>query len=31
VRLNDRQRKVLRRFLDDGDGGFEGGLNAENT
>ena len=29
VELNDRQRKVLQRLLDDGDGGFEGGLNAE--
>lgn len=27
--LNDRQRKVLQRLLDDGDGGFLGGLNAE--
>jgi Fic family protein len=26
--LNDRQRKVLQRLLDDGDGGFQGGLNA---
>jgi Fic family protein len=26
--LNDRQRKVLQRLLDDGDGGFAGGLNA---
>jgi len=27
--LHDRQRKVLQRLLDDGDGGFPGGLNAE--
>lgn len=27
--LADRQRKVLQRLLDDGDGGFLGGLNAE--
>ena len=27
--LNARQRKVLQRLLDDGDGGFLGGLNAE--
>jgi Fic family protein len=27
--LRDRQKKVLRRLLDDGDGGFQGGLNAE--
>lgn len=27
--LNDRQRKVVQRLLDDGDGGFLGGLNAE--
>jgi Fic family protein len=27
--LPERQRKVLQRLLDDGDGGFEGGLNAE--
>jgi len=27
--LNDRQRKVLQRLLDDGDGGFLGGMNAE--
>lgn len=27
--VNERQRKVLQRLLDDGDGGFEGGLNAE--
>lgn len=26
--LHDRQRKVLQRLLDDGDGGFLGGLNA---
>lgn len=29
VALSDRQRKVLQRLLDDGDGGFLGGLNAE--
>ena len=29
IQLNDRQRKVLQRLLDDGDGGFLGGLNAE--
>jgi Fic family protein len=29
VELNARQRKVLQRLLDDGDGGFSGGLNAE--
>ena len=29
VELNERQRKVLQRLLDDGDGGFLGGLNAE--
>jgi Fic family protein len=29
VELNTRQRKVLQRLLDDGDGGFLGGLNAE--
>jgi Fic family protein len=28
-RLHERQRKVLQRLLDDGDGGFLGGLNAE--
>lgn len=28
VKLNERQRKVLQRLLDDGDGGFLGGLNA---
>lgn len=28
-RLHERQRKVLERLLDDGDGGFLGGLNAE--
>ncbi len=28
-RLHERQRKVLQRLLDDGDGGFSGGLNAE--
>jgi len=27
--INDRQRKVLQRLLDAGDGGFEGGLNVE--
>ena len=27
--LNERQRKILHRLLDDGDGGFLGGLNAE--
>ena len=27
--LHKRQRKVLQRLLDDGDGGFLGGLNAE--
>lgn len=27
--LNPRKRKVLQRLLDDGDGGFLGGLNAE--
>jgi Fic family protein len=27
--LNARQRKVLQRLLDDGDGGFLGGLNAD--
>lgn len=27
--LAERQRKVLQRLLDDGDGGFLGGLNAE--
>lgn len=27
--LPERQRKVLQRLLDDGDGGFVGGLNAE--
>lgn len=27
--VNPRQRKVLQRLLDDGDGGFAGGLNAE--
>jgi len=29
VALNARQRKVLQRLLDDGDGGFLGGLSAE--
>lgn len=28
VELNARQRKVVQRLLDDGDGGFLGGLNA---
>jgi len=28
-RLHERQRKVIQRLLDDGDGGFLGGLNAE--
>ena len=27
--LNNRQRKSLQRLLDAGDGGFEGGMNAE--
>lgn len=27
--INERQRKVLHRLLDAGDGGFEGGLNAD--
>lgn len=27
--LNERQRKVVQRLLDDGDGGFLGGLNAQ--
>ena len=27
--LSDRRRKVLQRLLDDGDGGFLGGLNAD--
>lgn len=27
--VNERQRKVLQRLLDDGDGGFLGGLNAD--
>jgi Fic family protein len=27
--FNERQRKVMQRLLDDGDGGFLGGLNAE--
>ena len=27
--LNKRQRKVIQRLLDDGDGGFLGGLNAD--
>lgn len=27
--VNARQRKVLQRLLDDGDGGFPGGLNAD--
>jgi Fic family protein len=29
TKLEERQRKVLQRLLDCGDGGFEGGLNAE--
>ena len=29
ARLNERQRKVVQRLLDDGDGGFLGGLNAQ--
>ncbi|WP_237380913.1 Fic family protein [Cupriavidus sp. SW-Y-13] len=29
IALHERQRKVLQRLLDDGDGGFLGGLNAE--
>lgn len=29
INLNERQRKVVQRLLDDGDGGFLGGLNAE--
>lgn len=29
VAINERQRKVVQRLLDDGDGGFWGGLNAE--
>jgi Fic family protein len=29
IDLKPRQRKVLQRLLDDGDGGFEGGLSAE--
>jgi Fic family protein len=29
VQLNDRQKKVIHRLLDEGDGGFLGGLNAE--
>lgn len=28
VAINERQRKVVQRLLDDGDGGFLGGLNA---
>ncbi len=28
-KLHERQRRVLQRLLDDGDGGFLGGLNAE--
>ena len=31
IELKERQRKVLQRLLDDGDGGFLGGLNARNT
>jgi Fic family protein len=27
--LNDRQRRLLRRLLDAGDGGFLGGLNVD--
>ena len=27
--LNERQRRVLQRLLDQGDGGYRGGLNAE--
>jgi Fic family protein len=27
--INERQRKVVRRLLDAGDGGFEGGMSAE--
>lgn len=27
--INDRQRKVVKRLLDAGDGGFEGGMSAE--
>jgi Fic family protein len=29
LELNERQRKVLQRLLDDGDGGFLGGLNVD--
>lgn len=29
IEINSRQRRVLQRLLDDGDGGFMGGLNAE--
>lgn len=29
VQLNNRQKKIIQRLLDDGDGGFLGGLNAE--
>ncbi len=29
VQLNERQRKVIHRLLEDGDGGFLGGLNAD--
>ena len=29
IPLNTRQRKVIQRLLDDGDGGFLGGLNAD--
>lgn len=29
TQLNARQRKVIQRLLDDGDGGFLGGLNAD--
>jgi len=29
VQLNERKKKIIQRLLDDGDGGFLGGLNAE--
>lgn len=29
ITLNERKKKVIQRLLDDGDGGFLGGLNAE--
>ncbi len=29
VAMNERKKKVIQRLLDDGDGGFLGGLNAE--